>query len=468
MEDPPTPAGADHLCVLVHGLWGNPGHLANVVKALRDKHADERLHILVAKRNSGYFTYDGIECGGERVCQEIEEEIQQLENAGQKIKKLSIVGYSLGGLIARYAIGLLYSRGMFDKVEPVNFTTFASPHLGVRTPGRGWHRRLWNAFGSRTLSMSGKQLFLVDNFRDTGRPILSLLADPDSIFIKGLTLFRRRTLYANIINDRSAVYYTTAVSKIDPYINLEKIKIKYLEGYEDVVLDPLYSFAALEPITSEPTSFYSRLSTQAWAYLNRVPLTIALVIFMPIGAVVFLINSVIQTASSSRRIRLHEAGRAGIEVSSYRIPLLISDMREAVEDAYENLNSRQGNGYLAHGGEEEALNGESPRSSLDKQNGELEKPASSSSSTPSVDSSSRLDPTSRPQSRRPDVPMLALMPDQFAMIESLDNIGWRKYPVHIHKARHSHAAIIVRSNRSGLVEGWAVLRHWLDEEFLMA
>jgi hypothetical protein len=54
-----------------------------------------------------------------------------------------------------------------------------------------------------------------DNFRDTGKPLLEVLADPESIFIKGLVKFERRTLYTNIVNDRSAVYYTTGISKID-------------------------------------------------------------------------------------------------------------------------------------------------------------------------------------------------------------------------------------------------------------
>lgn len=90
-----------------------------MAEALRAKHPEETLHILVAKRNSGSFTYDGIELGGERVCQEIEEEIEKLAKNGQEIKKLSLVGYSLGGLIARYACGLLYSKGFFEKVKPM-------------------------------------------------------------------------------------------------------------------------------------------------------------------------------------------------------------------------------------------------------------------------------------------------------------------------------------------------------------
>ena len=98
-------------------LWGNPKHMASVAKSLRAQHPRDKLYILLAKRNSGSFTYDGIERGGERVCLEIEEELQVIESKGGKIKKLSIVGYSLGGLVARYAVGLLYARGVLDTVE---------------------------------------------------------------------------------------------------------------------------------------------------------------------------------------------------------------------------------------------------------------------------------------------------------------------------------------------------------------
>jgi hypothetical protein len=100
-------------------LWGNPNHLEVMAKSLRAKHPEEALHILVAKRNSGNSTYDGIERGGERVCHEIEEEMEKLARAGQQITRLSMVGYSLGGLVARYAIGILHSKGLFTRVTPV-------------------------------------------------------------------------------------------------------------------------------------------------------------------------------------------------------------------------------------------------------------------------------------------------------------------------------------------------------------
>ncbi len=326
--------------------------------------------------------------------------------------------------------------------------------------------------------MSGRQLFIIDKFRGTGRPLLSVLADPDSVFIKGLALFKRRTLYTNIVNDRSAVYYTTGISKTDPFQELDKIQIKYVPGYEDVVLDPVEPYTPPEPVTAEPLPFFTRLTTTGRAFLNRIPLTLALIIFIPIGAVAFLINSAIQTAWSTRRIRLHEAGRAGIQISSYRAPLLIS-MRGAVEETYENLNSAQDNEYLPSGNEEEALDSDPPTSTwrdrsespigngAESETSPLEKPGSSPSRSPSVDSINAADDPVRPPSRSLDVPMLALTPDQFAMIHALDNVGWRKYPVYIHKNRHSHAALIVRMNKRSFSEGFIVLRHWLDEEFLI-
>ena len=116
---PPAPAALSKEVLIYRRLWGNPNHLEAMAKSLRAKHPEESLHILVAKRNSGNFTYDGIERGGERVCQEIEEEIEKLAAEGQEIKRISLVGYSLGGLISRYAIGLLHSKGFFDKIKPV-------------------------------------------------------------------------------------------------------------------------------------------------------------------------------------------------------------------------------------------------------------------------------------------------------------------------------------------------------------
>ncbi|WYZ41362.1 hypothetical protein EsH8_V_000257 [Colletotrichum jinshuiense] len=433
-------AEADHLCVLVHGLWGNPNHMAQIAKTLRAKHSADKLYLLLAKRNSGSFTYDGIERGGERVCAEIEEEMRLIEEKGGKITKLSIVGYSLGGLVSRYAVGLLHSKGILDSVECMNFVTFATPHLGVRTPLRGWHNHLWNVLGARTLSMSGRQLFTIDNFRDTGRPLLAVLADPNAIFLAGLKRFKRHTLYTNIVNDRSAVHYTTGITKTDPYTNLDNIRVNYVDGYEDVILDPKHPVAP-KPKVSGPATF-SSIAAAGLKWIQRVPFAIALVVFVPIGIVAFLINSVVQTFRSSKRIQLHEKGLAGVSIDEYRGPLWMKEIREEVEHAYETLNSSQDQEYLASETDEDLDEVEMDRSTT------------------------QLLARERRMSV-PSQPTLALAPYQFQMIQALDSVGWHKFPVWIHKDRHSHAAIIVRWEKKTFTEGAVVLRHWLNEEFVI-
>ncbi|KAL1857229.1 hypothetical protein Plec18167_004707 [Paecilomyces lecythidis] len=461
---------ADHLCVLVHGLWGNPSHLDYVASALRERYKEDRLYILAAKRNAGSFTYDGIELGGERVAYEIEETLEKLAAKGYRIRKLSMVGYSLGGLVARYAIGLLNSRGWLDKLEPVNFTTFVSPHVGVRTPKKGIQNHLWNVLGARTLSMSGRQLFMIDYFRDTGKPLLSVLADPDSIFIRGLAKFKNRCVYANIINDRSTVFYTTGISKVDPFVDPENTNFNYIKGYEPVVISP--DVHVLPEGDKEVPSVLAQFGQKSANFLLQVPFLLFILIFVPIAAVLFLLNSVVQNFRSQKRIRLHEEGKTGVTFGGYRVPVIVQDVRNAVEDVFENVNATQEQEYLSDSSEEFAH----------------ERRASKHRSTPSFSEKSAVD---EKESKRPvehvdtmgdsdvedqnsvslgghqtsEFPTLALTPAQFAIIDSLNSIGFRKYPVYIHNCRHTHAAIIVRMPRKAFEEGKLVVKHWLDNEF---
>lgn len=450
-----TPTKAQHLCVLVHGLWGNTTHLNYVAQSLTDRYSDDELIVLSARRNTGSLTYDGIEIGAERVAKEIEDVLEQLGRDGYKITKFSIVGYSLGGLVARYTIGLLYHKGYFDKMTPVNFTTFVTPHLGVRTPLIGYQNHLWNVLGARTLSTSGRQLFTVDNFRDTGRPLLSVLADPESIFIHGLARFQRRSLYTNIVNDRSAVYYTTGISRTDPFKNMDRLQLKYIKGYEPILLDPDQPFEHVpEP---QLPSFYQRISSGGQTFLRQAPVYLALMVIIPIATVAFLINSGIQTFRSRRRIQLHESDQDGLGFGMYRIPYMVQNMRVGLEDAFENVNSAQRQEYLPEGSEELADAPPSPSAS-----------ASNSCVEPLLlekSDAGRLRKGSTASERPPEFPTLALTAAQFSMIKTLDDVGFRKYPVYIHKSTHSHAAIIVRHARAAFDEGKLVVKHWLDEEF---
>jgi hypothetical protein len=417
------------------------------------------------------------------VAKEIEDKLEDLGRDGYRIKKISVVGYSLGGLVARYTIGLLYHKGYFEKIKPMTFTTFATPHLGVRTPSKGYSNHLWNVLGARTLSTSGRQLFTIDDFRETGRSILDVMTDPNSVFMHALAQFERRTLYTNITNDRSAVYYTTGISRTDPYSKLDDLTLNPIPGYEPVILDPTQPFILAHEHSSLP-SFYGRITSKSSSLLRRLPIYVALTVILPIASIVFLINSGFQTFRSQRRIMLHHTSPSN-PFGSYRIPYIVQGMRAGLEDAFENVNSAQQQEYLDDGTEELASpvpEATSPPSFPVQTHAHLTEShsllsektlsttAPSPSSPPQSPSKSKLTRTLSTVSAtgKSQFPTLALTPAQFRMIASLDEVGWRKYPVHITQSSHSHAAIIVRiPSRKAFSEGKVVVRHWLAEEFLL-
>jgi triacylglycerol esterase/lipase EstA (alpha/beta hydrolase family) len=103
--------------------------------------------------------------------------IDKLASEGRIVTRFSVFGYSMGGLIARYLLGVLRARNFFDNIAPVNFTTFATPHIGVpRYPG--FLSSIVFRVGPRMLSVSGEQFFHTDSWGTTGRPLLAVMADP--------------------------------------------------------------------------------------------------------------------------------------------------------------------------------------------------------------------------------------------------------------------------------------------------
>jgi hypothetical protein len=293
--------------------------------------------------------------------------------------------------------------------------------------------------------MSGRQLFGVDKFRDTGRPLLAVLADPDSIFIQGLARFKHRSLYANVVNDRTVTYYTAGISQTDPFVNPNDVKINYIPDYDDVIVDGEHPVSPKEP--EELPALTTRLTQGTRMILGRASIVALLTVLVPIGVSAFLVNSAIQSFRSQQRIRLHEQGRSGIDYARYRIPLMINAARREAEGMFENANNAQGQDYLSAGSEEVA----SPT-----------QPTSPRWSRKSEYKSDADSIQKQKHGHALEFPTLALTQDQFKMIEALDNVGIKKHPVYIHNHRHSHAAIVVRMDKSSFDEGRVVIKHWLD------
>jgi hypothetical protein len=108
---------------------------------------------------------------------QVYEEIDKLTSEGRVVTRFSVCGYSMGGLIARYLLGILHARNFFDTITPVNFTTFATTHVGIpRYPGL--LLSVASKVGPRMLSVSGEQFFHADSWSNTGRPLLAVMADP--------------------------------------------------------------------------------------------------------------------------------------------------------------------------------------------------------------------------------------------------------------------------------------------------
>jgi hypothetical protein len=186
-------------------------------------------------------TTDGIANGGKRLAEEIQQFIQQdisaqlaqdshFKDHGNAVVfvGISLVGNSLGGLYARYALSLLgpmlCSQSTFPSSSSSNdnnnnnnnlipiqlcpeiFATTATPHLGVsRHTFLPLPRSVEHIVG-RTLQSTGRDLFRVDPDEDV---IYQMSTDYD-VFLRPLEKFRKRVAYANAFRTDFQVPTATA------------------------------------------------------------------------------------------------------------------------------------------------------------------------------------------------------------------------------------------------------------------
>ncbi|KAL5545023.1 hypothetical protein UlMin_008807 [Ulmus minor] len=173
------------------------------------------------ERNVSMLTLDGVDVMGQRLVEEVLEVIQRKPN----LKKISFVAHSVGGLVARYAIGKLYralktenvedssisgseedSRGTIGGLEAMNFVIVATPHLGSR--------------GNRQLRIhlifrrTGRHLFLI-NFDEGKPPLLKRMIEDydDCYFMSALCTFKRRMLYSNVGYDHIVGWRTSSIRR---------------------------------------------------------------------------------------------------------------------------------------------------------------------------------------------------------------------------------------------------------------
>ena len=370
----------------------------------------------------------------------------------------------------------------------MNFHTFATPHVGTRTPlgpfPGSFGSAIFNALGPRTLSVSGRQMWMIDEFRDTGRPLLSVLADPGSIFMRGLRGFKNLALYANVINDRSVAFYTAMIWDKNPFRDIEDLDLNYLPGWDGLIIDPSDPISSSPKPPEIPQTYLQAITSRSTTFIKNAPLMGAIALLVPIGSTVYLINSGIQVIRSSNRIKLHEAGKAGIELGRFRIPVMIGEAKERIgrvlsrrgtmeskfaedEGEEENGSAEVENGWVMNDKEvEKAQNGHivipDAQSSIPNLNNNptaTHTDAANSTSPPTNEKSITPLPPSPPSS----IPQLSLLPPQIQIIHDLNTLPWRKFPVYIRNVRHTHAAIVVRMDRKAFDEGRRLMGQWSGE-----
>ncbi|KAE8056645.1 hypothetical protein FH972_013394 [Carpinus fangiana] len=237
---PPT-----HLVVMVNGLIGSAQNWKYAAKQFLKKYPDDVI-AHCSECNPSMLTFDGVDVMGERLAEEVISVIKRHPG----VQKISFIGHSLGGLVARYAIAKLYGRdimrdfsqgngefrtngsgdlcveekfhGKIAGLEPVNFITSATPHLGSRG-----HKQVpvfcgfytLEKLASRTswfLGRTGKHLFLTDN--DNGKPplLLRMANDCEDLkFMSALQSFKRRVAYANVQFDHLVGWSTSSLRRRD-------------------------------------------------------------------------------------------------------------------------------------------------------------------------------------------------------------------------------------------------------------
>ncbi|KAJ7623235.1 lipid particle protein [Roridomyces roridus] len=331
-----------HFLVIVHGMWGNTSHVRELERIVQEKHSD--LHILRAATNQEESTYDGIDWGGERVAQEVLDEVRQLEEKGQKVTRFSIAGYSLGGLLSRYAIGVLRQRGFFENVTPVNYFSVASPHIGLPRYD-SFFSSVKSTLGPRLLSRTGEQFYCADKWSVKGRPLLQVMADPERIFYQALAAFESIRIYANAVNDITVPYVTSSIEVHDVFAAREKngLEIEFYEDYPCLIksydIPDIPPAPTPKPLVLSPSWFRSRKPRRSWLpppLQYRFPFNLVLYAALPVLIPVFLSLAVIRLSLASRssraRIKLLEKDASSQEKLAYILEQLEVQMEGAIAD----------------------------------------------------------------------------------------------------------------------------------------
>lgn len=312
----------------------------------KGKSGYEEAIFFAPKQNAVFKTFDGIEIIGYRTLVELCHFIKTFHEKDKdaKITKISVVGYSLGGLVARFVVGKCFTDCLeiFKDIEPFVFMTVASPHVGIQFYGNTFFSSfilnpLKKLLGSFLLGKSGRELFIIGG--GSREPILVRLSKGEYLY--ALSLFKHRIVMANVKNDRTVAFYTAFISDKDPFIETDN-KVKYYfeqdipeqDSYKAKILPRIVDLNKLDVHEKAPQRKVS-VSTKRyliWAVL--IPL--AFLIIFPIALILNACGSIYSYAATAKYRRMIKQEK--------RIPVYVQEkigirnkVHDFVSDTYDSI-----------------------------------------------------------------------------------------------------------------------------------
>ncbi|OAQ33342.1 DUF676-domain-containing protein [Linnemannia elongata AG-77] len=366
----------------------------------------------------------------------------------RKVTQFSFLGYSLGGLIGRFAMGLLDMEKFFHPVEqggrgiePVYFVTMATPHLGIRKPPQSNSAKVFNYLSSRMLSRTGEQLQLIDDYVN-GKPILLAMSEPESIFIHALNRFKRRAIYCNVRNDRSVPFWTASFSDADPFIELESLQIQYSSGYSSVIesyephdLEMLAQLQDERAAAQKEMPLSEKISNINW---SRYGLYVLIPVLAPLW-IIFASTTISYQGIDSRR-RTKDMVDANETLNRIKERASTTNLAQYRDDDHneENQSDQQQQPRLQRRHSTITVQRETGETSTIVEEG-------TSYSFPHLKS----------------IKPLPLLPVQVEMSKLLNQLEWKKVIIDI-DGMNAHASIVVREKRFANDGGVAAVQHLVD------
>ena len=237
-----------HLVLLTHGLHSNTSadmlYMKEEIERQQSQIPGEEL-IITGFTDNVCQTEKGIKYLGTRLAEYLIDLLKR-----HRIKKISFIGHSLGGLVQAFAIVYLSVNEpeLFKELTLENFIALASPLLGLAAHNPKYVKY---SLSHGVMGQTGKDLGLHRSVNNGNVPLLYLLSgNPFQTIIKQ---FKRRTIYANCENDGIVPLYTSSLLYLEYKQVMNSLQAFKERKHAKKKISNASLFSSVSSMMSQPT-----------------------------------------------------------------------------------------------------------------------------------------------------------------------------------------------------------------------